>query len=59
MIEDAKPHKKVEDAVKKDSGDKLINKPEKASKEEIDNTNAWAQAEATQSKNANKDAEEL
>ena len=57
MIEDAQPAAKKEEAPKKESNDKLINKPEKASREEIDNTNAWAQAEATHEKDANKEAD--
>lgn len=57
LIEDAKPAAKAQEAPKKDSNEKLINKPEKATREEIDNTNAWAHAEATHEKDANKEAD--
>ena len=59
MIEDAKPAAKKQEAPKKDANEKLINKPEKATREEIDNTNAWAQADATHEKDANKEADQL
>lgn len=55
MIQDAVPEKKTEE--KKPEPKQIL--AEKPSREEIDNTNAWAHAEQTQQKEAKKDAQDL
>ena len=58
MIQDAVPVKKAEEK-KPEPNQNLVEKKEKPTKDEIDNTNAWAHAEQREQKEANKEAESL
>ena len=58
MIQDAVPIKKTEEK-KSESNQNLVEKKEKPSKEEIDNTNMWAHAAETEQKAANKEERDI